>query len=55
MMASREGHLPMVLLLLEHGANVNHKTKAGYTSLEMAIAQGRRDVAETLLRAGAKQ
>jgi ankyrin repeat protein len=45
----------MVLLLLEHGANINHKTKAGYTSLEMAIAHGRRDVAETLLRAGAKQ
>jgi ankyrin repeat protein len=54
MMAAREGHLPMVVLLLDHGADVNHKTKFGYTALEVARERGMRQIAEALVKAGAE-
>ena len=37
MMAAREGHLPMVLLLLEHGADVNYTSAFGYNALNVAL------------------
>ena len=55
MMASREGHLEMVLLLLEFGADVNYTSAFGYNALNTALDRGRRDVAEVLIRAGAKR
>jgi ankyrin repeat protein len=54
MMAARDGHLPMVLLLLEHGADVNYTSAFGFNALNVALERGRRDVADVLVRAGAK-
>ena len=54
MMAAREGHLPMVMLLLDHGADVNHKTRYGYTALAVARERGMRQIADALIKAGAE-
>ena len=45
----------MVQLLLEHGADVNHKTRFGYSALEVARDRGMREVANILIKAGAEQ
>lgn len=54
MLAAREGHLPMVLLLLEHGADPNRRSKAGVTALDLARANGRQEVVEILERLPAR-
>jgi len=47
--------LPMVLLLLEHGADVNYTSAFGYNALNVALDRGRREIAEVLIRAGARR
>jgi ankyrin repeat protein len=44
----------MVQLLLDHGADVNHKTRFGYTALEVARERGMQQIAEALIKAGAE-
>jgi ankyrin repeat protein len=41
-----------VLLLLTNGADVNAKSKGGYTPLDFAAHEGYEDVAELLRRHG---
>lgn len=55
MMAAREGHLGMVLLLMEHGADLGIRNDDGATALKLARERGKREVAEMLSRAGAKE
>lgn len=52
--AARMGHLQIVELLLQAGANVNFETPGGKdTPLLLALQNGREDVAKALLEAGA--
>ncbi len=54
MFASDRGHLDVVQLLVERGANVNAAdTFYKFTALGMALGSGQRDVAKYLLRRGA--
>jgi ankyrin repeat protein len=53
MMASREGHLSMVLLLLEHGADINVRNLDGQSALALARDRERKDIVSVLSRAGA--
>jgi ankyrin repeat protein len=55
MMAAREGHLSMVLLLMEHGADLDVRNEDGATALKLARERGKREVADMLARAGAKE
>lgn len=55
MMAAREGHLAMVLLLMEHGADLGLQNEDGLTALKLAQDRGQRDIANMLIRAGAKE
>jgi ankyrin repeat protein len=55
MMAAREGHLSMVLLLMEHGADLGIRNEDGATALKVARDRGKREIAEMLTRAGAKE
>ena len=52
-MASRNGRLDAVRLLLEQGADVNHQDSTGWTPLHEASAQGHHDVVQALLEHGA--
>lgn len=61
MHAAENGHLPVVEMLLEAGADVNAKDKGipsvepgGYTSLLRAVRNGHVRIARVLLKAGAK-
>jgi len=45
----------MVNLLIEKGADVNHKKTGGENALEWAIFNGHDEVAKLLLKAGAKK
>jgi ankyrin repeat protein len=45
----------MVLLLMENGADINHKTPYGYTALSMATSRNRREIVDVLTKAGAKE
>jgi len=51
--ASHNGHIDLVKLLIERGADVNAKDIKGYTPLFAASARGHREVAEILLDNGA--
>jgi hypothetical protein len=51
--AAREGHLPLVDLLLKWGANVNAMNNLGGSALHAAAFQGRLEVVKVLLKAGA--
>ena len=55
MMAAREGHLPMVLLLLENGADVNYTSAYGHNALGVALDRKQKEVADVLVRAGARR
>lgn len=47
--ASKSGHLSMVKLLLENGANVNIQDESGNTALHYASANGKKDIVKHLL------
>ena len=51
--AAEEGHLEVVLLLLERGANLNHQDRDGETALMEAAGESRVDCVNLLLRKGA--
>jgi ankyrin repeat protein len=51
---SKESYLDLVGMLLEHGADVNVKTKSGLTPLSLAVSRHEPEVAELLRRHGAK-
>ena len=51
----RRGHADIVRLLLDHGADVNVKNKAGSTPLAIAVEKGRKAIAELLRRHGARE
>uniref|UniRef100_A0A8C2MIG6 Ankyrin repeat domain 31 n=1 Tax=Cricetulus griseus TaxID=10029 RepID=A0A8C2MIG6_CRIGR len=51
--ASREGNLPLVKVLIQSGAVVNLKDNAGWTPLHEASSEGFGDVITELLEAGA--
>ena len=46
--AADKGHLAFVRLLLDHGADVSAKDRDGRTSLDLAEAAGKKEVAEIL-------
>jgi len=48
-----EGHLELVILLLQHGANVNYANSLGWTPLMIASDQDKMDMIQILLRFGA--
>ncbi|MBL8992542.1 MAG: ankyrin repeat domain-containing protein, partial [Spirochaetia bacterium] len=52
--AAEWGQLEMVRVLIQNGVDVNAVDKAGYTPLMLASQQGKTEIAETLLDAGAK-
>ena len=45
------GHVPMVRILLEHGAEVGHRDRRGWTALHHAISMGKRRTVEFLVHA----
>jgi ankyrin repeat protein len=47
-MASREGHLEVVRLLLEHGADLNAYNKAGQTPSDVASLYGKQEIVQLL-------
>lgn len=51
--AAGSGHMNVVKLLVKHGANVNHKTKAHSTPLRAACFDGRMDIVQYLVTHGA--
>src|SRR5260221_6343775 len=51
--ASRHGHLGVVLLLLDHGADVNAKMQGHSTALHLASQRGYLEIVEALLKQGA--
>ena len=53
--ASREGHVFMVKLLLDAGADVNAKDNEGFTPLRYARMEGHPDVVELLKTAGGRE
>lgn len=53
-LASLNGHLEMVLLLIEHGANIEEINEDGYTPLMEAVQEGHTDVVSVLLLNGNK-
>ena len=53
-LACRQGKLDIVQLLLQSGAHVNHRNKAGNTPLLEACSQGHVPVANYLLEHGSK-
>ncbi|MDQ7785419.1 MAG: ankyrin repeat domain-containing protein, partial [Desulfomonilaceae bacterium] len=48
MQAARYGHSGVVRVLLEHGADVNHRDGQGNTALSMALDFGHRETARLL-------
>ncbi|OCK88179.1 ankyrin [Cenococcum geophilum 1.58] len=51
--ASRRGHLKVVKVLLDQGADINQKTKSGRTALHEAVGTGQVDITRYLLENGA--
>lgn len=52
--ASFMGHLSIIVLLLQHGANPNAPTVRSETALHLAARSGQMEVARLLLRNGAQ-
>ena len=56
MQAAANGHTETVVMLIEHGADVNIKTtKKDMTALMFAIRQGHKDIENLLISKGAKE
>ncbi|HYO69076.1 MAG TPA: ankyrin repeat domain-containing protein [Archangium sp.] len=53
--AARQGNTEMVRLLLERGADVNHRGKDGPTPFQLAARHGHLDVMRQLITAGADE
>lgn len=53
MVASQEGHIEVVKLLVEHGVNVNTPNSSGYTPVYVAAYNGHAEIVRTLASAGA--
>ena len=53
MLASAQGHVPVVELLLQRGAKVDRLDAKGRSALMLAAEKGRADVVQLLLKAGA--
>ena len=59
MLAAEDGHLQVVQLLIEKGADVNQKNRVsefgfrGWTALNYASSKGHTDILKCLLEAGA--
>lgn len=51
--AAQKGRIIMVRTLLRHGANINQPSSAGDTALDLAILNGRTQIAEVFLAEGA--
>src|SRR6202012_3679777 len=51
--ASHYGHLDIVQLLIDSGANVNSHDKQGWTTLHAAVSEGYANVEDLLLARGA--
>ena len=51
--AAHKGHMGVVKVLLDGGANPNVETRNGWTPLHSAVMEGHKDVAKLLLEAGA--
>lgn len=51
--ACRNGHAPVALCLLSHGASVNQAAKDGQTALHLSVRHGKEAVAEALILEGA--
>ncbi|RMD79282.1 MAG: ankyrin repeat domain-containing protein, partial [Lentisphaerae bacterium] len=49
----QNGHVDVVKILLEHGADVNAKCKKGKTALMFASEKGYQEIVELLKDAGA--
>jgi ankyrin repeat protein len=54
MVASFNGHLAVVKELVSKGADVNAKTKDGWTELKIASKQGHLKIVELLKKAGTR-
>jgi ankyrin repeat protein len=53
MWAAGEGHIPAIKLLVEMGASVKTRSKAGFTPLLFAVREGHLDATQELLALGA--
>lgn len=51
--ASRLGNVDIVMMLLQHGANIDSVTKDLYTPLHIAAKEGQEEVAAVLIENGA--
>ena len=55
MSATAEGHVEVVRILLERGAEINAQTDSGVTALKIAQDKGRKDIVDLLKANGAKE
>ena len=53
-LAAQSGHLKIVMVLVQHGADVNAETSENWTPLHLASAHGRNEVCKFLIRHNAK-
>ena len=53
MHAARDGHTEVVKLLIDNGADLNHKSNGGVTALRTAAREGRTEVVKLLIDNGA--
>ena len=53
MWAAARGHVEVVKLLLEAGADLNARTRKGRTAIEIGTQEGHHDIVEVLREAGA--
>jgi ankyrin repeat protein len=55
MVSAQDGHTATVQALLDAGADVNTKSKFGWTALGLAAKEGHTAVVQLLKKAGAKE